>query len=81
MTLREWMSQTGTKPAALAALLGCHVITVYKLASGAARPSFDKLAEIERITEGKVTARTLAHQASDGGVKVARSSPLPTQAA
>lgn len=76
MTLREWMTSTGTSPAALAALLGVHVVTVYKLASGAARPSFEKLVEIERITDGKVTARTLAHQANEAGVK-----PAPSVAA
>jgi DNA-binding transcriptional regulator YdaS (Cro superfamily) len=69
MTLRDWMTHTGTTPAALAALLGVHVVIVYKMASGAARPSFDKLVEIERITEGKVTARSLAHPANEAPVK------------
>ncbi len=59
MTLREWMNDTKTEPAALAARLGVHWVTVYKWARGSARPSFDKLAEIERVTDGKVTARTL----------------------
>lgn len=70
MTLRQWMTETGTNPTALAALLGCHWVTVYKWASGSARPSFDKLRRIEQITGGKVTARTLAHEASDGAASV-----------
>lgn len=65
MTLREWMSETKTTPAALAALLGCHWVTVYKWANGSARPSFEKLRRIEQVTGGKVTARTLAHEASE----------------
>lgn len=77
MTLREWMTETGTTPAALAALLGCHWVTVYKWASGSARPSFEKLRRIEQVTGGRVTARTLAHEASEAGV----TTPTPAQPA
>lgn len=73
MTLREWMSETGTTPAALAALLDVHWVTVYKWASGSARPSFDKLRRIEQMTGGRVTASTLAHEAND--VAVAAGAP------
>lgn len=65
MTLREWMSETGTTPTALAALLDVHWVTVYKWASGSARPSFDKLLRIEQMTGGRVTASTLAHGANN----------------
>lgn len=71
MTLRDWLKQTGTEHAAFAALLGVHCVTVYKWASGAARPSYGKLVQIENATGGQVTARTLAQQANDGPVRAA----------
>lgn len=77
MTLRDWMRHTNTGPAALAAILGVHWVTIYKWASGTARPSFAKLSLIEEVTGGKVTARSLAQEANDAPV----SAPKPAASA
>ena len=64
MTLREWMRTTSTTPAALAARLGVHLVTVYGWAAGTKRPSFHKMALLEDLTGGQVTARTIAQEAN-----------------
>ena len=57
MTLSEWMDAQKITAEALAPQLGVHWATVYKWKGRRAFPRVAQLAEIERITEGKVTAR------------------------
>lgn len=57
MTLAEWMTQHAKTPEALAEELGVHWATIYKWRARTAFPRVAQLAALERITDGKVTAR------------------------
>ncbi len=54
MKLSKYMEMTGKKDAALAVEIGRERSTVTKLRLGTARPSFEVMLKLERITEGLV---------------------------
>jgi DNA-binding transcriptional regulator YdaS (Cro superfamily) len=55
------MAETSTDYATFAAIVGVHCVTVYRWVSGAARPSYRMMVQIEEATGGRVTARSLTH--------------------
>lgn len=57
MTLAQWMTENAMTPERLAAELGVHWATIYKWRARTAFPRVAQLAALERVTEGKVTAR------------------------
>lgn len=59
MTLRTWIAETGTTIRDVADRLNVTIQSVYGWMSGTQNPSFVKLVEIERLTDGAVTAATL----------------------
>lgn len=57
MTLSEWMTANKMTAEALAPRLGVHWATIYKWKGRRSFPRVTQLAEIERLTDGQVTAR------------------------
>lgn len=57
MTLDQWIAGRQMRMAEVAAAIGVHLVTAYKLRSGKAKPSIRVAAAIERLTDGQVTAR------------------------
>ena len=79
MTLAEWMTQNAKTPEALAEELGVHWATIYKWRARTAFPRVAQLAALERITDGKVTARDFMPEPVAPGPSCA--TPQPEQAA
>lgn len=57
MTLSEWMTEKNVSAEQLADQVGVHWATIYKWRARTAFPRVQQLAALERLTEGKVTAR------------------------
>lgn len=57
MNLATYLRQQKETREAFAARVGVHPITVTRWVTGSLRPGWDKLAVIERITAGEVTAQ------------------------
>ena len=60
MTLTEWLAETKTTPATLAAACGVHWATIYKWRKGTAFPRPKQVHALAKATDGKVTVADLA---------------------
>jgi transcriptional regulator with XRE-family HTH domain len=56
MTLAEYMAEIGIKDEPMAKMIGLKRSMVTRLRNGTAKPSFNTLIAIERVTGGKVRA-------------------------
>lgn len=59
MRLADWIAEVEISRAGLARRLGVSWITLWRWLTGRAHPSARSVARIERITDGRVTARDL----------------------
>ena len=57
MDLSAYLQDRKLNQAAFASLVGVSEAAVCRWVSGKSRPSWEKLSQIERVTDGKVTAR------------------------
>lgn len=60
MTLSDFLSAKGLKPAAFARTVGLSASTVTRILDGSRRPTLDVALKIVRATDGKVSCEELA---------------------
>lgn len=63
MTLDAWMKAERLDDAAVADKIGCSNITIYRIRTGRAKPSFDLIEQLIDLSEGKVDGNSFFKRA------------------